>query len=85
VNDKSDREILLAVYQDVATLKEKVLNNCEDVAKMHKDYYGNGDGGTRRVITSLQTQMALVMKLGGGVVTAVLASLAIAIMDLVRY
>jgi hypothetical protein len=74
-----------ALAVENARLTERVDASCDQFNLLHKDYYGNGDGGTRRVITSLQTQMALVMKLGGGVVTAVLASLAIAIMDLVRY
>jgi regulator of replication initiation timing len=68
-----------------ARLAEKVEANCDQFDALHKDYFGNGDGGTRRDVTTMKAQMGWIIKIVGGVVTTVLATLAIAILDVVKY
>lgn len=84
MNEKSDREILLAVYQDVAALKAQVANACDDMSQLHRDYYGNGEGGTRRDVTALKTQMGMIIKMAAMLASSVIATAVAAIWALVQ-
>lgn len=71
--------------EETATFRERMSHLCEDLGRLLKDYYGNGEGGTRRDVTMMKTKMGLLFGLGGVLASAVITSLVAAILDLVVY
>jgi hypothetical protein len=66
----TDHELLTAIHEDMAVLKEKVVNACKDDDEVKHDLYGNARKGLKQDVTGLKTNMTMLIKVGTIVATA---------------